>query len=111
MKRIYISGKISGLDILEAARNFQEAESYLIINYENIDVVNPMRESPYEKDKTWEQYMLEDINLLFSCDSIFMLENWKSSKGARIEHNIAVEMGKIILYQNSSIKKCCSRTN
>ena len=59
--------------MLEAARKFQDAEHYLIMNYDNIEVVNPMREVPYEKDKTWEQYMIEDISLLFGCDSIFML--------------------------------------
>lgn len=101
MKRIYISGKITGLDILEAARKFQDAESYLIQNYDNIEVVNPMREVPYEKGKTWEQYMLEDINLLFGCDSVFMLDNWESSTGARVECSIAKEMSKTIIFQSA----------
>ena len=101
MKRIYISGKITGLDMLEAARKFQDAECYLIMNYDNIEVVNPMREVPYEKEKTWEQYMLEDISLLFGCDSIFMLDNWEDSKGARIECSIAKEMSKNILFQSA----------
>ena len=99
-KRIYISGKITGLDITEATKKFKNAEHYLMTNYDNIEIVNPMREVPYKKEKTWEQYMLEDINLLFGCDSIFMLDNWKNSKGARIEYNIAKEMSKTILFQS-----------
>lgn len=86
--------------MLEAARKFQDAESYLIQTYDNIEVVNPMREVPYEKGKTWEQYMLEDIALLFGCDSVFMLDNWESSKGARIECGIAKEMSKTIIFQS-----------
>lgn len=101
MKKIYISGKITGLDLLEAARNFQNAEQYLIMTYDGIEVVNPMREVVYKKDKTWEQYMLEDIDLLFSCDSIFMLDNWEESKGARIECSIAKELSKTILFQSA----------
>jgi hypothetical protein len=100
MKRIYISGKITGLDTLEAARKFQDAEHYLIMNYDNIEIVNPMRKVPHKKEKTWEQYMIEDISLLFGCDTIYMLDNWESSKGARVECSIAKEMSKNILFQS-----------
>lgn len=101
MKRIFISGKITGLNYRQAEKNFQDAESYLIKKFDNIEVVNPMREVPYEKGKTWHQYMLEDIKLLFDCDSIFMLDNWEDSKGARIECGIAREMSKNIIFQSN----------
>lgn len=51
-----------------------------------------MKESPYVEGKTWEEYMIEDIQLLFGCKAICMLPNWKDSKGARIELNIAEEI-------------------
>ena len=101
MNKIYISGKITGLDLREALIKFQDAESHLIMKYDNVEVVNPMREVPYEKGKTWDQYMIEDISLLFKCDTIYMLDNWEDSKGARIECSIAREMSKNILFQSN----------
>ena len=100
MKRIYISGKITGLNISEVNQKFKDAERFLKNTYDNIEVVNPVEQVPYEVNKTWEQYMIEDIALLFECDSIFMLNNWEDSKGARIEKSIAQEMGKNIIFQS-----------
>ena len=100
MPKIYISGKITGLELNEARDNFDKAEKYLNEKFPDFQVINPMKEVPYEKDKTWEEYMLEDIKLLFDCYAIFMLTNWNLSKGARIEHAIAMQMGKSINYQS-----------
>jgi len=100
MNRIYISGKITGLDIDYASMLFENASRYLKEKY-NCEVINPMKEIPYKKGKTWEQYMIDDINLLFGCDSIFMLDNWEDSKGARVECSIAKELSKTILFQSS----------
>jgi hypothetical protein len=97
MKKIYISGKITGLPIEEARYNFAVAEKRLrSIGYEPI---NPMMEVPYNPNWTWNDYMIKDIKILLNCDGIYMLYNWKDSKGARIEHNIAVETDKIIIYE------------
>ena len=95
--RTYISGKITGLDIEEAKKNFKEAEDQLT----NIDLipVNPMEIVPENKDFKWEDYMLADIKELFKCEAIFMLSNWRDSKGARIERAIAYEMELTIFYQ------------
>ncbi len=95
--RTYISGKITGLDITVAKNNFKEAEESL----KQIDLipVNPMEIVPENKDFKWEDYMLADIKELFNCEAIFMLSNWKDSKGARIERAIALEMEINIFYQ------------
>lgn len=99
MKKIYISGKITGLSQKGAERIFQDAEDALSERYPNTEIINPMKEVPYEKGKTWEEYMLDDIGLLFGCDCIYMINNWESSKGARVECSIAKEMGKNIIFQ------------
>jgi hypothetical protein len=99
MKKIYISGKISGIDLLQAKCMFKSAEKHLIEKYK-CDVVNPM-ELEF-KENTWEACMLKDIELLFTCDAIFMLHNWKDSMGARIELNIALETGKKIIFETNN---------
>lgn len=96
MKKMYLSGKITGLTYEQAFNEFLAAE----ITASKIaeQTINPMKLT-HNHDKSWENYMLEDIKSLFDCDSIFMLNNWTESKGARIEHFIATEMEIKIFYQ------------
>jgi hypothetical protein len=96
-KKCYISGKITSLPYEEALENFAHSEKRVIkMGYESI---NPMEEVPLNDDWNWHQYMLADIKLLFNCDAIYMQKNWRESKGARIEHSIAVELGLTIIYE------------
>lgn len=96
--KIYISGKIGGLDYKEAFEKFESREKQLIIiGYE---VVNPMKiHPPREIPRTWEEFMVEDIQELFKCESIYMLEDWGQSKGARVEYAIAKELGFKIIFE------------
>ena len=95
---IYISGKISGLNILDAKIKFRNAEKELIdMGY--FHIINPINLHSTSDLKTWEQYMIVDIEALFKCDAIYMLKDWGDSKGARVEVAIAKELGLKIIYQ------------
>ena len=98
---IYIAGKITGLDPKEARMNFKNAQEYIESATEFFIVKNPMQINAKQNGHEWKDYMLKDIEVLFNCNAIYMLKNWKDSKGARIEHCIAIEMNKYILYQQS----------
>lgn len=95
-KKIYISGKISGLCLEDASVKFKEAEDY----FKNLDydVVNPMR-LPHQHDWSWESFMREDIKAMMDCDGIALLENYKDSKGALIEKQIAIDLSFIVFCQ------------
>lgn len=88
---IYISGKITGLDLKVAFDNFEQAENELLAR--GFEPVNPMKKVSEQEGKTWKEYMLEDIALLWDCDGIYLLKNWKQSKGAKLEWVIARELG------------------
>ncbi len=97
--KIYISGKISGIE-KEAPKLFEEAERHL--QKMGFDTVNPMKLN-HNHDKTWHSYMKEDVRALCDCDGIFMLNNWTDSKGAIIEHTIAMYLGIQVTYQKQTI--------
>ncbi len=94
--KIYISGKISGLDYQEALKLFAEASRR--ISLAGCEAVNPMDMIPTQVGKTWEQYMCEDIALIFECDGVYLLNNWQESRGARIEKAICEILDKRIFY-------------
>lgn len=87
--KYYISGKITGVES-EAPVLFEQAENYLRL--QGHEVINPMKLN-HQHDKSWHSYMKEDIKALCDCDAIFMLTNWTDSKGAIIEHTIAMYLG------------------
>lgn len=95
IKTVYISGQITGLERKEAKANFDKAEAFVF--EKGYNPLNPMKVNPRLSGKSWKEYMLEDIAQLFTCEGIFLLDNWQDSKGARIEHFIAQEMGLMIL--------------
>lgn len=95
MKRVYISGKISGIEY-EAPLLFGAAENEL--QAQGFDTVNPLTLN-HAHDKSWHSYMKEDIKALCDCDTIYMLSNWADSKGAIIEHTIAMYLGLNVIYQ------------
>jgi hypothetical protein len=97
MKRTYISGKISGLDFEEVCKKFGTAEQ--ILKKAGYSPVNPCT-LLHDHDKEYWSYILEDLRHLFTCDSIYMLNDWKESKGARIEHAVALELGIDIIYSD-----------
>lgn len=95
--KIYVSGRISGLNQNLARSIFSEASQFLLsVGFD--EVFNPM--TVQGQFDTWEQYMRNDLTELMTCDAIFMLDGWELSKGARLEHHNAEQLGMIILYES-----------
>jgi len=53
-------------------------------------VINP---GEFPERDSWEGYMRLGIAALMACDTIYMLPNWKLSRGAVIEHTLAHQLG------------------
>jgi hypothetical protein len=89
MKKVYIAGKVSGIEE-KAVELFENAEQLLI--KKGFEVVNPMK-LPHNHDKTWESYMKESLTEMMKCQYIHPLPNHTESVGATIEVNLAKELG------------------
>lgn len=89
--KIYISGRITGVENFED--RFKEAELKLRKEYPDAEIVNPIIIGKEVEEQiinpTWNDYMRNCIKHLVECDSIYLLDDWKNSKGARLEYFIA----------------------
>ena len=95
MKKTYISGKITGMEA-EAKVLFSAAADELAAMGHR--TVNPL-ELPHEHDGNWPSYMKEDVAALLKCNTIYMLKNWRHSRGATLEHYLATQLNINIIYQ------------
>jgi hypothetical protein len=95
-EKIYISGKISGLEFDDAYKTFMGAQ----LKYESagFEVINPMAIT-HDHDLTWESYMRADLKAMLDCTHIYMLKNWHTSRGANLEYNLATELGLIVVFE------------
>ncbi len=94
--KVYISGAISSISYDEANVNFTDAEAYL--EAKGFEVLNPM-DNGLSSDATYEEHMKRDLEMLLECDAIYMLHNWRESKGATCERHVAKCCGILIISQ------------
>lgn len=96
--KVYISGKMTGLQTRQVEKKFQDAVNKLLI--EGYIPVNPAV-MEYNKGLDYEDYMHVAIAMLDVCDAIYMLKDWGDSPGARRELRYAIETGKKIMWEES----------
>jgi len=93
MKRIYISGPMSGLPALNFPAFFAEAARLRGLGYE---VVNPA-ELDHGPEPTWHECMRADIAAMMSCNTVALLDGWERSNGAHLELHLAHRVGMEVL--------------
>lgn len=82
---VYISGKMRGMPEDESRRLFEEVERFLTGH--GFRALNPWK-FEHTSDR-WGDRIIADLELLKTCDAIWMLENWRDSDGATVEYHFA----------------------
>ena len=102
--KVYISGKISDSDPIKQQANidlFYKEKCNLWARTTGLhpdSIFNPCDITPLFGIKKYWCYMIADLYvLIFKCNSIYLLDNWKESRGAKIELFIALLLNKKIL--------------
>lgn len=92
--RIYISGPITGMPDGNIKAFFDAAHKI------RTKVAGAVTFNPYEKrlleSSSWQEHMRMDIKMLMDCDGVCMLPGWQHSRGANLEHRIAVDLGLVV---------------
>ena len=103
--RIYLSGKIDGDPDYED--KFNKIEEELSSEGEIVNPAKLAKELQAEfmtkilEEPKYGDYLLYSLNHIPFCNVIYMLKDWKESKGAKVEHAFAEALGINILYENS----------
>lgn len=100
MKKVFISGKITGLEERDWRKKFSEGAYKLMLQhgYKLADIIAPSRLKEVFPGLDYEQHMRVDLTLLDMCDAIYMLDNYKDSMGAQRELAYAIEQNKKIIW-------------
>lgn len=95
---VYISGKVTGCN--DYKEKFENAEN--VIKEKRLGIpINPVKiTDSFDPEKTsYLDYMRFDIDMLLRCQKIYMLKNWRKSKGARFERLVAKFFELEIIYE------------
>ena len=112
----YIAGKITG-DEENALHRFAKAKRMLGEKYEVVynpfDLPKTAKIKRLEREiklllskklrksleeELWSEYMRVCIRYLMKCDVAYFLPDWKDSRGAKVEHQLCVDLGIEIKY-------------
>lgn len=85
--RIYLAGPMSGLPDFNYPAFDAEAARLRGLG---LMVENPAQNP---KQDTWQDYMRVAIRQMMKCTHVALLPGWEGSKGATIEHNLAIDLG------------------
>jgi hypothetical protein len=94
MEKVYISGRIKGIDNAKEIFNNKQIELERL----GYSVTNPFNVCS-SLGLLWGEYMRFDIRALTFCDSIYMLKGYEKSKGANIELTVAQAIGLKVIYE------------
>ena len=90
------------------ADEFLRKLGYDVVNPAYLDVLSGFDARDLPEDTDWSvlpsdldmrEVISRDLELLCGCDTIYLLEGWMSSKGARSEKSVAEWLGLSVWYQ------------
>lgn len=99
LPKVYIAGKITGMDWKEAKEKFRRVQ--IILEECGYEVENPCDHQI--ENGTWEAYMKQGLHAMLDCGGVLALDNWKESRGARIEVKLALDLGLFVLYEDRDL--------
>lgn len=104
MRKIYISGKITGTTDyrkrFQAAEEQLKAAGYIVYNPAAINSMMP-------EETTYEEYMKIAFCMLGMADTIYLLDGWETSCGANREYGYALGTGKRIMCEKIRRREEC----
>lgn len=96
MKRVFISGPVTGLDYEKVVQDFNAAEQ-LLLN-KGYQVMNPITFVPAGEE--WIPAMRRCLVALSKCDVICFLPGFNTSEGSLFEFSIAHKLKMDVMFED-----------
>jgi len=96
--KIYIAGKISGLERKDIDEKFETAKAEFLKSGHQVFIPSVL---PAYDEVSHEEYLHICYAMIDICDAIYMLKDWQKSMGARLELQYAADHRKKLLYEDS----------
>jgi nucleoside 2-deoxyribosyltransferase len=102
-KRLYLAGKITGLPTIEVEQKFKQAED--IYTKLGFSIVNPFEliRTEGSEHEPWEHIMRACLIYMLASDAVVLLHDWKDSKGANLEKDLARKLNIPLFYPHEPI--------
>lgn len=110
LQRLYIAGPMTGHADLNfpafhaAAAEYRKKGAFVInpaeMNGGDAEIATSAKMTAEQYHAHWVRCMKKDINALMTCDGVVMLPGWQKSRGAKLEHHIARNLGLTITYKD-----------
>lgn len=93
MSKVYTAGPLSAAteEQRQAFRDRMRAAE-AALKAAGHEVVCPL-DNGLHVDAKWDEHMRADIPLMLTCDTVALLDGWADSRGARIEYQLAKDLG------------------
>lgn len=95
-KKVYIAGPMTGRKGFNYEAFHKKAKE---LRRQGLEVVSPAEDVP-AGCKEWEDFMKVGIAKMLACDAVYMMVGWEQSRGARMEHGIAKDLGMLVGYES-----------
>lgn len=87
--RLYVAGPMTGLPDFNYPAFFDAADR---LDRGGFTVGNPAADGQV-LGWSWEQYLRRALRLMLECDGVAILDGWERSRGARLEAEVAAQLG------------------
>lgn len=98
--KVFLSGPMTGHEDFNYPA-FARAAAEL--RGRGFDVVSPHELFGGDTSQPWDWYMRKSIAALVECDGVVLLPDWSHSRGARIEHQLAVAIDMRVMWLDTAL--------
>lgn len=98
MEKIMISQPMKG----KTNEQIKEERKVLVSELENegYEVLDTVFDTAPKNVDEAVWYLSKSIEYLAQADVVFFMKDWQYARGCKIEHEVAVEYGKKVIYEN-----------
>ena len=93
MSVVYIAGPMTGLPEFNYPAFNTAAEWLRVEGHEPLNPADTESLNETGETRSWDWYMRHALGMVIRADGIALLPGWEMSKGATLEHLVALQLG------------------